>query len=59
MAPEAATSWKAAPEVQPSVWGDFFINYIPEPLQACVFIHQLASIISLSFFPTANTLASC
>ncbi|KAG2540774.1 hypothetical protein PVAP13_9NG595900 [Panicum virgatum] len=33
MAPEAATSWKAAPEVQPSVWGGFFINYIPEPLQ--------------------------
>ncbi|KAG2551935.1 tau-cadinol synthase-like isoform X1 [Panicum virgatum] len=30
---EAATSWKAAPEVHPSVWGDFFINYIPEPLQ--------------------------
>ncbi|XP_034570344.1 tau-cadinol synthase isoform X2 [Setaria viridis] len=30
----AATScWKAAPEVHPSVWGDFFINYIPEPLQ--------------------------
>ncbi|CAN6325232.1 unnamed protein product [Urochloa humidicola] len=27
------TSWKTAPKVQPSVWGDFFISYIPEPLQ--------------------------
>lgn len=47
----AATScWKAAPEVHPSVWGDFFINYIPEPLQACVFIatvlHKLLSSIA-------------
>ncbi|CAN6300924.1 unnamed protein product [Urochloa humidicola] len=35
MAPTSAvtSSWKTAPEVHPSVWGDFFINYIPEPLQ--------------------------
>ncbi|CAL4914377.1 unnamed protein product [Urochloa decumbens] len=29
----ATTCWKKAPKVQPSVWGDFFISYIPEPLQ--------------------------
>ncbi|PAN49532.1 hypothetical protein PAHAL_9G467700 [Panicum hallii] len=28
-----ARSWEAAPKVHPSVWGDFFINYSPEPLQ--------------------------
>uniref|UniRef100_A0A0D3FIF8 Terpene synthase n=1 Tax=Oryza barthii TaxID=65489 RepID=A0A0D3FIF8_9ORYZ len=27
---------KAAPEFHPTVWGDFFINYEPQPLQACM-----------------------
>uniref|UniRef100_A0A0D9Z7A9 Terpene synthase metal-binding domain-containing protein n=1 Tax=Oryza glumipatula TaxID=40148 RepID=A0A0D9Z7A9_9ORYZ len=36
MASASCTAPKTAPEFHPTVWGDFFINYEPQPLQACM-----------------------
>ena len=39
-----------APVFQPTVWGDFFINYDPEPLQACVMLLQSLRVFFFQFY---------
>lgn len=41
MASSSCTAPKAAPEFHPTVWGDFFINYEPQPLQACMLVNSI------------------
>jgi hypothetical protein len=45
MAPCDAEIPERASDFRPTVWGDFFINYNPEPLQAWLLVYFSFSIV--------------
>lgn len=49
-----AAAGKEASGFEPSVWRDFFINYEPKPLQACIYICNTFIYLHLSMFNYLN-----